>query len=166
MGRSNLALLAAAGAVAVILALGGPALAIDTGGDGNPGGGGGNPSAGGSANASVPTLASARADISGQKWTAAIDKLKDIVADNSGNADAYNLLGFAYRNAGDFSRAMTAYKRALKLNPKHSGALEYQGVLFIKLGQPDNAKANLEKIKGICGTGCEEYEDLAKAIAG
>lgn len=164
MGRSNLALLAAAGAVAVILALGGPALAIDTGGDGNPGGG--NPSAGGSANASVPTLASARADISGQKWTAAIDKLKDIVADNSGNADAYNLLGFAYRNAGDFSRAMTAYKRALKLNPKHSGALEYQGVLFIKLGQPDNAKANLEKIKGICGTGCEEYEDLAKAIAG
>ena len=64
----------------------------------------------------------------------------NIVADNSSNADAFNLLGFAYRNAGDYSRAMAAYKRALKLNPKHTGALEYQGVLFIKLGQLDKAR--------------------------
>lgn len=166
MAQSTLARLAAAGAVTLILALSGPALAIDNGGGGNPGGGGDNAGSSGSSAASVPTLADARADIAAKKWTAAIDKLKDIVADNSGNADAYNLLGFAYRNAGDFSRAMTAYKRALKLNPKHTGALEYQGVLFIKLGQMDNAKANLDKIKGICGTSCEAYEDLAKAIAG
>jgi hypothetical protein len=166
MGRSNLSRLAAIGAVTLILALSGPAMAVDTGGDGGSSGGGssGNSSAGGGSSVSVPTLADARADIAAKKWTAAITKLKSIVADNSSNADAYNLLGYSYRNAGDFSRAMTAYKRALKLNPKHTGALEYQGVLFIKLGQVDNAKANLDKIKGLCGTGCEEYEDLAKAI--
>lgn len=166
MGRSSLTRLAAAGAVTLLLALGGPALAIDTGGGGGSGGGtgGGNSNASSSARVAVPTLAAARADISAHKWTAAINKLKAIVAADSSNADAYNLLGFAYRNAGDFSRAMTAYKRALKLNPKHTGALEYQGVLFIKLGQLDNAKANLAKIKGICGTSCEEYEDLAKAM--
>jgi hypothetical protein len=61
---------------------------------------------------------------------------------------------------------MQAYDKALSLNPNHTGALEYQGVLFIKLGQKDKAEANLEKINGICGTSCEEYEDLAKAING
>ena len=55
--------------------------------------------------------------------------------------------------------------KALKLDPKHTGALEYQGVLFIKLNQIDKAKANLALIKTICGnTTCESYVDLAKAI--
>ena len=58
-----------------------------------------------------------------------------------------------------------AYAKALKLDPKHTGALEYQGVLFIKLNQIDKAKANLALIKSICGnTTCESYVDLAKAI--
>ena len=54
----------------------------------------------------------------------------------------------------------------LKLDPKHTGALEYQGILFLKLGQLDKAKANLAKIKTISGATSEEYKDLAKAIGG
>jgi hypothetical protein len=34
------------------------------------------------------------------------------------------------------------------------------------LGDMDKANANLDKIKTICGTDCEEYEDLAEAIKG
>jgi Flp pilus assembly protein TadD len=111
-----------------------------------------------------PTLATARADIAAKNWTKAIADLTVIVKANPSSADAYNLLGYSYRNAGNYDRAGQAYAKALKLNPKHTGALEYQGVLFIKLGQKDKAQANLDKIKTICGTTCEEYEDLAKAL--
>ena len=114
----------------------------------------------------VPSLADARADIAAKHWADAIDKLKLIVADSPTDADAFNLLGYSYRNAGNYDLAGRAYVKALKLNPKHTGALEYQGVLFVKLGQLDKAKANLATIKGICGTTCEEYEDLEKAIGG
>jgi Flp pilus assembly protein TadD len=114
----------------------------------------------------VPTLKQARADIAAKSWTAAIKKLSLIVEADPNSADAYNLLGYSFRNAGNAKRAMQAYNNALKLNPKHTGALEYQGVLFVKLGDLDKANANLAKLEAICGTSCEEYEDLAKAING
>lgn len=138
-----------------------PAIALDT-----PGGGGGGGNNSSDSQASGPSMADARADIAAKHWEDAIAKLKLIIADNSSNADAYNLLGYAYRNLGDYKRAQQAYTRALKIDPNHAGALEYQGVLYVKLGEIDKAKANLEKIKGICGTDCEEYKDLAEAIPG
>ena len=58
------------------------------------------------------------------------------------------------------------YLKALKLNPKHLGANEYLGELYVMTGQMDKAKARLATIAKICGnTTCEEYGDLAKAIA-
>ena len=159
------------GAALVALAmLATPALAFDTGGDDT--GGGGNevtqapaPVAKAKPKAvAAPTLAQARADIDGKKWTDAIAKLTLIVKASPKSADAYNLLGFSYRNAGDLKSAGAAYARALKLDPKHTGALEYQGILFVKQGQTDKAKANLALIKTISGAGSEEYKDLAAAI--
>ncbi|HWA18672.1 MAG TPA: tetratricopeptide repeat protein [Devosia sp.] len=134
-----------------------PTLAVDTGGNG-----GSNDSS----SVNVPSMSEARADINAARWKSAIAKLKLIIADNGSNADAYNLLGYAYRNLEDYKRAGQYYARALKLDPNHTGALEYQGILFVKLGELDNAKANLAKLGTICGTSCEEYEDLAKAISG
>lgn len=150
-----------AGAAALALALmATPSLAFDTGGD-DTSGGGSTASA-----AAVPTLAEARADIKAKHWEKAIDKLGQIVKANPKSADAYNLLGYSFRNFGNKSRAMAAYKKALQLDPKHTGALEYQGVLFVMLGDLPSANANLAKLKTICGTSCEEYADLAKAIKG
>lgn len=144
-----------AGAAALAFALSAtPGLSIDTGGDDS------------NAAATVPTLAEARADIKAKQWNDAIEKLTLIVDADPQSADAYNLLGYAFRNAGNNSRAMQAYTRALKLNPNHTGALEYQGVLFVMMGDLDKANANLAKLETICGTSCEEYEDLAEAING
>jgi Flp pilus assembly protein TadD len=154
MTKSALIRAAAAAALALVLAAG-PAAAVDTGGDDT------------SMNTpAVPTLAEARADIDAKDWAAAIKKLSLIVEANPSSADAYNLLGYSFRNAGNSSRAMQAYNRALKLDPNHTGALEYQGVLFVKLGDLDKANANLSKLETICGTSCEEYEELAEAIKG
>ena len=144
-----------AGAAALALSLSAaPSFSFDTGDDDT------------NVAATVPTLAEARADIDAKAWTDAIAKLTQIVAADPQSADGYNLLGYALRNAGNNTRAMQAYDKALELNPNHTGALEYQGVLFVKLGDLDKAKANLAKIETICGTGCEEFEDLEEAIKG
>ena len=148
-----------------------PALAFDTGGDDTSGSNTPSMTEAPAPAAkpkpkvvATPTLAEARADIDAKKWTAAIAKLTVIVKASPKSADAYNLLGFSYRNAGDMKSAGAAYARALKLDPKHTGALEYQGILFVKLGQMDKAKANLALIKTISGANSEEYKDLAEAI--
>jgi hypothetical protein len=46
----------------------------------------------------------------------------------------------------------------------HKGALEYQGELFVELGQLDKAKENLAKLNHLCWFGCEEASDLKEAI--
>ncbi len=54
---------------------------------------------------------------------------------------------FSYRKTGDLDRAASHYDQALKLDPKHKGALEYQGELFLMQGNRAAAEANLAKLK-------------------
>ena len=82
----------------------------------------------------------------------------------SKQADKFNLLGFTARKSGDYLSAATFYEKALSLDPKHVRALEYQGELFLQLGQFSDAEDNLEKIKNICWLPCKEEKLLAKAI--
>ena len=69
----------------------------------------------------------------------AIKSLNKIVKEDNGNADAWNLIGYASRQSGDFDAASSAYIKALDINADHLGALEYQGELFIKLGKLEDA---------------------------
>ena len=96
-------------------------------------------------------------------FKAALPALLTITTEDPQNADGWNLLGFTHRKLGNNDDSAQAYLAALKINPDHLGALEYQGELFITLGQIDLAKANLAKLQGLCGT-CEEYEDLDNAL--
>ena len=65
------------------------------------------------------------------------------IADKSfpNDADVNNLLGYTSRKLKQYSQAATYYTRALKIDPKHLGALEYQGELF--LIQKKSSAANL-----------------------
>jgi len=111
-------------------------------------------------------MADARALVKAQKWKSAISVLKTIVADDSRNADALNLLGFSLRKSGDMKNAEGFYLKALKLNPRHKGANEYLGELYVETGRLDKARDRLETLAKLCGnTTCEEYEDLEKVIA-
>ena len=80
------------------------------------------------------------------------------------NADINNLLGFSSRKLKDYRSSATYYSKALRINPNHLGALEYQGELFITTKKISDAKKNLQKLKNLCGVNCEEYKDLKKAI--
>lgn len=88
-----------------------------------------------------------------------------VTNEQPGNADAWNLLGYATRKGGNPKASIAFYDRALKLNPKHLGALEYQGEAFVQLRQIAKAKKNLQRLKAACGSTCEEYKDLANVIA-
>lgn len=118
---------------------------------------------GSSASASQDRYLEAKALIDSQNFPAALPILLALTSEEPQNADAWNLLGFTQRKLGNYDEAALAYDTALSLNPGHLGALEYQGELFIETGKPDLAKANLERLKTLCGS-CEEAEDLAKAL--
>ncbi len=66
-------------------------------------------------------------------------------------ADAWNNLGYCYRMTAKqhLAKSGDAYDRALKINPKHEGALEYQGEYFLMVGQISKAYLNYQTLKGM-----------------
>lgn len=115
------------------------------------------------ASSTEASYADAKALVAAGKYDEALPALEVITKDDPKNADAWNMLGFTHRMLGHMEESSQAYLVVLTINPNHLGALEYQGELFLQTGKPDQAKANLAKLQGLCGD-CEEYEDLQKAV--
>lgn len=125
-------------------------------------------------NPSVPTvsvsqrLATARKAIDAKEWSRAMSELNSAVREEPRNADVHNLLGYSYRKRAtpDLPKAFEHYQTALKLDPRHKGAHEYIGEAYLIDKKPAEAEKHLAELEKICGNkSCEEYADLAKAIA-
>lgn len=110
-------------------------------------------------------MSTARAAIYSGDYAGAMIPLQTVIVASPQNADALNLLGFASRKTGDLDSAARYYDAALAANPNHLGALEYQGELFILLGDIAAAEANLARLAAACGA-CDEHAELAEALAG
>jgi tetratricopeptide (TPR) repeat protein len=110
-------------------------------------------------------LASARAQIAAKNWAAAIDELKRVNAATS--ADWNNLMGYAHRKskAPDYAAAEKYYDEALRIEPRHRGALEYSGELYLIKGDLAKAEQRLAALDKACFLPCEEYSDLKNAVA-
>jgi Flp pilus assembly protein TadD len=109
-------------------------------------------------------LTKIRTLIAAKNFSAALTSLQAADKTFPNNADINNLLGYSARNLKQYKPAATYYAKALKIDPKHLGALEYQGELFMLTKKTSDAKKNLAKLKSLCGINCEEYLDLKKAI--
>lgn len=110
----------------------------------------------------------ARDAIQAKDWKKALAQLKQAVREEPRNADIHNLLGYSYRKQAspDLARAFEHYKTALRLDPRHKGAHEYIGEAYLMDKKPAEAQMHLATLAQICGnTTCEEYADLAQAIA-
>jgi Flp pilus assembly protein TadD len=113
---------------------------------------------------SARELAEIRARIKDKDYKGAIKSLNNLVDFGIVDADVFNLLAFSLRKDGNLEQAGVYYRRALGMNPNHKGALEYQGELFLQLGDRAGAERNLARLRGLCPSGCEELEDLEEAI--
>src|SRR5580698_6549161 len=109
-------------------------------------------------------LTSVRAKIKAKDYTAALAELRDLAEDTQ-QADVYNLLGFTLRKTGDFKTSLTYYTKALELQPDHKAAREYLGGLYVETGNMEKAKQELAILAKLCPGGCEEREYLQKAIS-
>ncbi len=112
----------------------------------------------------APDLTSVRAKIKAKDYAAALAELRDLAEDTQ-QADVYNLLGFTLRKTGDFKTSLTYYTKALELQPDHKAAREYLGELYVETGDLEKAKQQLAILDKLCPGGCEEREDLQKAIS-
>ena len=110
-------------------------------------------------------LAPVRAQIAAKQWRGAIDELNRI--NDTGSADWNNLMGYSLRKGPtpDLAGAERFYNEALRIDPKHRGALEYSGELYLMKGDLPKAEERLSALDRICRLPCAEYTDLKKAVA-
>src|SRR6478672_6353343 len=113
----------------------------------------------------APDLTAVRAKIKAKEFKSAITDLNGMIDKGVQHADVYNLLGFSLRKSGDLKTAYTFYKKALDFDPEHKGALEYLGELYVQTGDLPKAREHVVLLTKLCPQGCEELEDLQKALA-
>jgi tetratricopeptide (TPR) repeat protein len=106
----------------------------------------------------------AREAIAQKNWARAAQLLEAHVKAYPEDADAHNLMGYTQRHLGQFDLSLSAYQRALAIDPKHLGAHEYMGMLMLTLGQRDRAVQLLRNLEQLCQTPCEPQLKLQRAI--
>jgi len=110
-------------------------------------------------------LTPARTKIAAKDWPGAIAELKKV--NETGDADWNNLMGYSLRKSGSTNAGESEkfYNEALRINPKHRGALEYSGELYLMTGNLPMAEQRLAALDKACFLPCEEHKDLKKAVA-
>lgn len=114
--------------------------------------------------AALDALAPVRQQIAAKQWAQAIGELKRI--NDVGNADWNSLMGYSLRKAAspDLAGSERFYNEALRIDPRHKGALEYSGELYLMKGDLVSAERRLAALDKLCFLPCEEYADLKKAV--
>ncbi|ALK88400.1 cellulose synthase subunit BcsC [Limnohabitans sp. 63ED37-2] len=109
-------------------------------------------------------LTQAQKEIKANDYSGAIKTLEG--ANQTNSADWNNLLGYAQRKKTppDLAAAERYYQSALKLDPKHKGALEYFGELLLMKNDLAGAEQMLARLDKVCVFSCEEFRDLKEAI--
>jgi len=112
-----------------------------------------------------PNYAAAKQLVEDGKYAEAIPLLEKVVAGDDKNADAFNYLGYSNRKIGNNDEALSQYQKALAIEPRHRGANEYLGELYLILGDLAKAQERLSVLDDACFFGCDEYTELKNAIA-
>jgi cytochrome c-type biogenesis protein CcmH/NrfG len=98
-------------------------------------------------------------------WNSAAAAFERATKAEPNSADAWNMLGYTRRWAGNIQGSFAAYDRALTINPNHMGALNYSGIAHLRNKDLPRAQAQLAKLDALCSKRCDEYKSLADEIA-
>jgi hypothetical protein len=111
-----------------------------------------------------PEFAAGKKALVAEDWDAAITTLKSAALRDPRNPDIQNYIGYAYRRLRQLGPAIGHYQQALIINPRHRSAHEHLGEASLVLGEPATAEQHLAALEDICLIGCDEYDDLKRAI--
>ena len=167
----NAQLFARMGVVALCLAIGSAtALAASGGGGGSSGGSGSTPTC---KHGKGPCKSGSLEDQHRYEQGRALalaghydEALTALNAVKAPDSMTFTMIGYATRKLGKYDEGLAFYQKALALDPSNVNTHEYLGEAYAEKGKLDLAKAELIKVADVCGTTCEQYQDLSKAIAG
>jgi Tfp pilus assembly protein PilF len=94
----------------------------------------------------------------------ATDLLETALAVDPRNRNAYVVLGRVAQAQRMPGKAIRLYGHALKLEPNDLAALEGQGEAYVQRGAIERARANLARVRTLCGQTCPQAQQLAAAI--
>ena len=94
----------------------------------------------------------------------ATDLLETALAIDPRNRSAYIVLGRLAQAQRLPGKAIRFYGQALRLEPNDVNALGGQGEAYVQRGAVDRARANLNRVRTLCGQACPQAQQLASAI--
>ena len=94
----------------------------------------------------------------------AIDFLETALAVDPRNRAAYVFLGRVAQAQRLPGKAIRLYADALRLEPNDVNALGGQGEAYVQRGAVERARANLARLRTLCGQPCPQAQQLAAAI--
>ena len=92
------------------------------------------------------------------------DLLETALVVDPGNRGAYIALARVAQAQRLPGKALRYYADALRLEPNDVTALGGQGEAYVQRGAVDRARANLERVRRLCGQSCPQATQLAAAI--
>jgi tetratricopeptide (TPR) repeat protein len=92
------------------------------------------------AKAATPEKSAKASDKAHGYYQKAVQEFIEAVGQLPGMYQAWNYLGFANRHLGNYDDALSAYAKALELNPNFPDALEYRGEAYLGLNKIEPAK--------------------------
>lgn len=111
-----------------------------------------------------------------EDWAGVVTHMAQVVSKRPHHDNAWARLGFAHRKLKRFDASLTAYGRALSINPHNRAALEYMGEAYVELGRYVEAVEVLDRLGVECqrveltfsdgdfGNGCKEFTALRTLI--
>ena len=82
-------------------------------------------------------------------------------------AEAHNNLAYVLRKQGEenYKDALAHYNKAIAIKPHMAEAYMYRGVLYVQMGQMNDAKEDLRRLKELKSDLAEELEHVLKTGA-
>ena len=98
------------------------------------------------------------------RYNEAIDLLETALAVDARNRAAFLALARVAQAQRLPGKAIRFYAAALQLEPNDVDALAGQGEAYVQRGAVDRARANLTRVRTLCGQNCAQATNLAAVI--
>lgn len=109
-------------------------------------------------------VAEGRAALEAGDAQGAIDAFEAALVVDPGFSHVYIDLADAARDQGLQGKAIHYYREALERDPDNLSAISGEGAALAEKGALENARRNLTRLEGLCGSDCMETMELAAAI--